>query len=123
MMEAGRIKHHIANNVSNPKNTLLAVGYCSPLTLGGKLLNGEKKVNIFGEEHEVNARIERIEAFSGHADYEEMIDYLECQDKTKIKKVFLVHGESSALEFYAKKLEEKGYSGVVIPSPGEEFRI
>lgn len=123
MMEAGRIKHHVANNISDPKNTILAVGYCSPLTLGAKILRGDEKVTIFGEEHEVKADVERIEAFSGHGDYEEMLQYLECQDKTKIRKVFLVHGESEALEFYKGKMEEKGFQSVVIPNPGEEFKL
>jgi metallo-beta-lactamase family protein len=123
MMEAGRIKHHIANNIEDPRNTILAVGYCSPITLGAKILRGDKVVSIFGEEHPVNARIEKIEAFSGHADYREMIDYLDCQDKTRIRQVFLVHGESEALEFYKGKLEETGFLNMIIPGMGEEFAL
>jgi len=123
MMEAGRIKHHLANNISDPKNTVLAVGYCAPNTLGARILRGDKIVKIFGEEHEVNAKVERIEAFSGHGDYNEMIHYISCQDKTKLKKVFLVHGESEPLEFYRQKLEEEGFENIEIPNMGEEFEL
>ena len=123
MMEAGRIKHHLANNISNPENTVLAVGYCAPNTLGARILRGDKIVRIFGEEHEVNADVERIEAFSGHADYNEMIHYISCQDKAKLKKVFLVHGESDSLEFYQQKLKEEGFENIEIPNMGDEFEL
>lgn len=120
MMEAGRIKHHLANNIGNPKNTILAVGYCAPMTLGARILRGDKEVSIFGDLYQVRADIERIEAFSGHADYNEMINYIKCQDKKQVQKVFLVHGEIGPQSFYKEKLEEAGYSDVVIPKKGEE---
>ncbi len=120
MMEAGRIKHHLANNIEDPKNTILAVGYCSPITLGARILNGDKEVSIFGEKHPVNATVERIEAFSGHGDYQEMINFLGCQDKEQIRKVFLVHGEYEAQKFYRDKLLQAGFSNVAIPDVGEE---
>lgn len=123
MMEAGRIKHHLANNISEPKNTILAVGYCSPVTLGARILRGDKVVSIFGEEHPVRAKIERIEAFSGHADYSEMIDYLNSQDKNRIRKVFLVHGETEAQDFYKAELEKAGFSNIEIPEQGQEFKL
>jgi metallo-beta-lactamase family protein len=123
MMEAGRIKHHLANNISDPRNTVLAVGYCSPITLGARILRGDRVISIFGEHHEVNADIERIEAFSGHGDYHEMLDYLSCQDKEKLKKVFLVHGDVEAQEFYRNEMEKAGYANVEIPSQGEEFEL
>lgn len=120
MMEAGRIKHHLANNIGNPKNTILAVGYCAPMTLGARILRGDKEVSIFGDLYQVRADIERIEAFSGHADYNEMINYIKCQDKKQVQKIFLVHGEIGPQSFYKEKLEEAGYSDVVIPKKGEE---
>ncbi len=123
MMEAGRIKHHLANNIDNPKNTILAVGYCAPRTLGARLLNGVEKVSIFGIEHTVKAKIERIEAFSGHGDYSEMLRFLECQDKGQIKKVFLVHGDLEAQTFYRERMLEAGYKKVEIPEPGREFTL
>ncbi|MCX6257755.1 MAG: MBL fold metallo-hydrolase [Bacteroidia bacterium] len=123
MMEAGRIKHHLANNISDPANTILAVGYCSPVTLGARILSGSKMVSIFGVKHEVNATIEKIEAFSGHGDYQEMINYLGCQDKQRLKKVFLVHGEFPVQEFYKGELEKNGFRNIEIPSQGQEYSL
>lgn len=121
MMEAGRIKHHLANNISNPVNTILAVGYCAPRTLGAKILRGEEVVSIFGTHYKVNATIERIEAFSGHGDYNEMLNYLDCQDKLHIKKTFLVHGDYDAQLFYKDRMMEAGFGTIEIPEPGNEF--
>ncbi len=123
MMEAGRIKHHLANNIENPNNTILAVGYCAPVTLGARILGGATEVSIFGEMHPVNARVEKIEAFSGHGDYGEMIAYLKCQDTAQIKKTFLVHGDFAVQQFYQGKMEEAGFRRITIPAPGEEFDL
>lgn len=123
MMEAGRIKHHIANNISDPKNTILAVGYCAPSTLGARILRGDKEVSIYGVLHEVRAKIERIEAFSGHADAAEMEDFIGCQDKKQVRKVFLVHGEIEAQTAYRERLLAAGFASIEIPSLGDEFDI
>lgn len=123
MMEAGRIKHHIANNISNPKNTILAVGYCAPSTLGARILRGDKEVSIYGVLHEVRAKIERIEAFSGHADSSEMVDFISCQDKKQVRKVFLVHGEYGAQCEYRETLIKAGFNQVEIPSLGDEYTL
>jgi metallo-beta-lactamase family protein len=123
MMEAGRVKHHLANSISNSKNTVLAVGYCSPNTLGAKLLRGEKRVSIFGTELEVKADIERIDAYSGHADYKEMIDFLSCQDNSKLQKVFIVHGQYEAQLAFKNTLEKEGYRNMEIPEVGQEYEI
>jgi metallo-beta-lactamase family protein len=123
MMEAGRIKHHLANNIENPNNTILAVGYCSPRTLGARILEGADEVSIFGVRHPVKAKIERIEAFSGHGDYSEMADYLSCQNVSQIQKVFLVHGDYDAQTAYKKTLGQQGFSNIEIPIAGEEFEL
>jgi metallo-beta-lactamase family protein len=124
MAEAGRVKHHIANNISNWRNTILLVGYCSPTSLGARIQEpGLRFISILGEMHEVNARIAKIDAFSGHGDYNEMIEFLECQDKELIRTVFLVHGEYEVQKNYRQKLLEKGYRTVIIPAFGEEFEI
>jgi len=123
MMEAGRIKHHLANNISNPKNTILVVGYCAPMTLGARLVNGEKIVSIFGDKYQVNAEIARIEAFSGHGDYSEMLSFLSCQDKSSIKKVFLVHGDYEAQTFYKDEMIKAGYQNIEIPEAMSEVTI
>ena len=125
MMEAGRIKHHIANSISNPRNTILAIGYCAPTTLGAKILADPRPdvVSIFGNEYAVKADIYKIDAFSGHGDYEEMIDYLSCQDPTKIKKTFIVHGELEAQKYYKRMLRKAGWENIEIPEAGQEFEI
>lgn len=123
MMEAGRIKHHLANNIENPANTILAVGYCAPRTLGARILAGDEEVSIFGVRHPVKARVERIEAFSGHGDYNEMAGYLGCQDASQVRKVFLVHGDYEAQSAYKSKLQQTGFNNIEIPAAGDEFEL
>lgn len=123
MMEAGRVKHHLANNIANEKNTVLAVGYCSPMTLGARILRGDKKVSIFGTEYPVNADVRKIESFSGHGDYREMAEYLKCQDTAKLKKVFLVHGDFEAQKTYKDYLSQQGFNNVEIPEQEQEYTL
>jgi len=124
MLEAGRVKHHVANNVSNWRNTILIVGYCTPSSLGARIQEpGLKFISIFGEMHEVNATIAKIEAFSGHGDYKEMKEFLSCQNKAEIKKTFLVHGEYEVQKIYAEGLKEDGYHDIEIPVAGQEFEL
>ena len=124
MAEAGRVKHHIANNISNWRNTILMVGYCSPTSLGARIQEpGLRHISIFGEIHEVNAHIAKIEAFSGHGDYSEMIDFLNCQDKETIRQLFLVHGEYEVQQFYKEQLESNGFRNIEIPASGAEFEL
>jgi metallo-beta-lactamase family protein len=123
MMEAGRVKHHLANNISDPRNTVLAVGYCAPLTLGAKILSGAREVSIHGTVHEVKAEIKQIDSFSGHADYREMIGFLKCQDMNALGKIFLVHGEYATQQNYAHSLQETGFKRIEIPAKGAEAEI
>jgi len=124
MMEAGRIKHHLANNISNRHNTILIVGYCAPATLGARIQEpGLREISIFGTIHPINARIAKIEAFSGHGDYNEMMTFLSCQDTSQIKKTFLVHGEYETQLFYKNELEKVGFSNIEIPASGDEFDL
>ena len=124
MAEAGRIKHHIANNIANAANTILIVGYCSPTSLGARLQQpGLNEISILGEIRPVNADIKRIEAFSGHGDYSEMINFLNCQDQEEVRNVFLVHGEYESQLFYKEQLEIEGFRGIEIPELGQEFEL
>lgn len=123
MMEAGRVKHHIANNIEDPKNTILAVGYCAPSTLGARLLSGVKEVSIHGVIRKVRAGIYKLESYSGHGDYNEMADFLSCQDKSKLRKIFLVHGEYETQLKYKEFLESKGFNNIIIPEKNGEFRV
>lgn len=123
MAEAGRIKHHIANNIENPNNTVLLVGYCSPESLGAALKAQPKHVKIFGEVHRVNARIEVMDSFSAHADYSELITYLKCQDESKVKSLFLVHGELPTQLAFKNRLSQAGFNNIQIPAQGEGFDL
>jgi metallo-beta-lactamase family protein len=123
MMEAGRIKHHLANNISDPKNTILVVGYCAPTTLGARIVRGDKEVSIHGIIYEVKAEVKKIESFSGHADYKEMIEFLNCQDKSLISKMFIVHGEYETQKKYVTSLQNEGYKNIEIPAKGQEYEI
>jgi metallo-beta-lactamase family protein len=124
MAEAGRIKHHIMNNLDNPHHTILLVGYCTPESLGGRLKAGNKSVRIFGEEHIVKARVESMESYSSHADYEEILAYLGRQDKKKIRQIFLVHGEPEVQQIFKQKFIDHGYtSNIQIPAIGDSFDI
>lgn len=123
MIEAGRIKHHVSNNISDKKNTILIVGYAEPNSLGGKIRNGEKVVRIFGEDHQVKADVRIMDSYSAHGDYKEMIQYLSCQDKKQIKQLFLVHGEYETQLNFKEKLIDEGFRHITIPAQGNSFDI
>ncbi|MCF8223379.1 MAG: MBL fold metallo-hydrolase [Bacteroidales bacterium] len=123
MMEAGRVKHHLANNISNPANTVLAVGYCAPHTLGARILRGDKEISIHGQRHEVRADIERIDSFSGHGDYKEMADFISCQDTAELKKTILVHGDREAQNKYKTYLGSRHFKNISMPDQGEIIEI
>ena len=122
MCEAGRIKHHLKHNLWRRESTILFVGYQAEGTLGRKILNGAKKVHIFGEEISVNARIEMIDGYSGHADCEGIINWMR-NIKQFPKRIFLVHGEEKALYSLAGKVKEEFGVEPVIPSREESFVI
>lgn len=123
MIEAGRIKHHVKNNISDPNNTILIVGYAEPSSIGGKIRAGEKIVKIFGEECEVLADVVVLDSYSAHADYKEMLKYFECQDKKKIKQIFLVHGEYETQLNFKEKLLDAGYRHITIPALKDEIEF
>ncbi|MCX6326956.1 MAG: MBL fold metallo-hydrolase [Bacteroidia bacterium] len=123
MMEAGRVKHHLANNISDTKNTILIVGYCAPTTLGARIVRGDKEVSIHGTVYEVRAEVKKIESFSGHGDYKEMISFLSCQDKSALEKTFIVHGEYETQKKYAASLMNEGYKNIEIPAKGQEYDV
>lgn len=114
MAEAGRVKHHISNNIENSRNAVLMTGYCEPRSLGARLMAGNKEVKIFGVEHEVHAEIGSIRSMSAHGDYEDLTQFLACQDPAKVKKLFLVHGEFNVQEDFRDRLISKGFD-VEIP--------
>lgn len=115
MAEAGRIKHHISNNIENSRNTILFTGYCEPNSLGGKLMRHPSEVNIFGQPHEVNAEIGEMRSMSAHGDYDDLCQFLACQDVKQVKKIFLVHGEYPVQLDFKQRLIRKGFTEVEIP--------
>jgi metallo-beta-lactamase family protein len=123
MLEAGRIKHHIKNTIGDRKHTILIVGFVPPGSLGARLIEGQPEVRIFGKMHTVKARVEVLDAYSAHADYKELMDYLSCQQPHLVSRVFLVHGEEKALLAFKNRLHGKGFSDIVIPTQGESFYI
>jgi metallo-beta-lactamase family protein len=123
MLDAGRIKHHLKNNINDKNSTILIVGYCTPESLGGKLRTGTKKVKIFGEEYKVKINVEVLDEYSGHAGQDELIKFLQPAKHDKLKRVFLVHGEEVAKEAFKAKLEESGFSNIYIPTQGQEFEL
>ena len=123
MIEAGRIKHHIKNNINDSRNTILIVGYCTQESIGGHLMRGDKIIKIFGNEYPVKANVEVISSFSAHADYLELIKYLSCQDTAAVKKLFLVHGEYEVQQEFKEKLKEVGFKNVEIPEELQSFKL
>ncbi len=123
MAEAGRIKHHIKNNVEKTSTTILLVGYCSPGSLGAILKTEPTEVRIFGETFKRRADIEIMDSFSAHADYKEMIKHLSCQDASKVKKLFLVHGEIDNQLMFKNRLNKAGFQEIFIPTQGEGFDL
>jgi metallo-beta-lactamase family protein len=123
MADAGRVKHHISNNIENSRNTILLTGYCEPHSLGGRLIAGDKVVHIFGVEHEVHAEVGAIRSMSAHGDYEDLCQWLACQDASRVKKLFLVHGEYEVQKDFKERLIKKGFADVEIPERHYEIGL
>ncbi|MCB0429445.1 MAG: hypothetical protein KDD54_04970, partial [Flavobacteriales bacterium] len=121
MAEAGRVKHHIRNNIGDPANTILLVGYAEPTSLAGRLRSGDREVTIFGEAYEVRAEVKIIDSLSAHADYEEMLKYLSCQDAARVHDLFLVHGNPEPMQHWKNTLKKHGFPHVHIPEPHQTY--
>ena len=123
MAEAGRVKHHIKNNIGDAKHTILLVGYCEPNSLGGRLKNGAKQVSIFGDQFEVVAEVSAIQSMSAHGDYNDLLQFVSCQDASKVKTIFLVHGEYDVQQVFKEKLHTAGFANVEIPDRHQSFDL
>jgi len=120
MCTGGRVKHHLANNISNAHNTIMFVGYQAFGTLGRRIVEGEKEVRILGQKYRVKARVARINGFSAHADKEELLTWLQGLQKPP-RKVFVVHGEAeSATQFGEYLRQETGWQ-VAVPEYQDEI--
>jgi len=123
MAEAGRVLHHLANSIENPKNAVCIVGFMAENTLGRRILEKEKEVKIFGTYYQNNAELAVFDSFSAHADYSEVSDYLSNYDKNRLKNIFLIHGESKALEQMKLNLNKVGFKNSTIVEPEVEYLL
>ncbi len=114
MCESGRILHHLKNNIGNPANTILIVGFMAQNTLGRKIVERQPEVKIFGDVYRMKAEVAVLNAFSAHADYNEILEYIAQLDRSRLKGIFLVHGEPEAQEHLKGLLLERGYTATVV---------
>ncbi len=119
MAEAGRVKHHIAHAVSDERNGILFTGYCEPQSLGARLQQGRDEVGIFGRSYPVRASVSAMTSLSAHGDYEDLSQWLACQNPKQVQQLFLVHGEYEVQLNFAERLRRKGFSEVHIPAMHE----
>jgi metallo-beta-lactamase family protein len=123
MAEAGRVRHHIAHNVEDARNTILMTGYCEPQSLGGRLKTKPPEVGIFGKRYVVRAQIAEITSLSAHGDYEDLCQWLACQAPSEVKRLFLVHGDYDVQHKFRERLLRKGFADVYIPALHEEVGL
>ncbi|MFT4604827.1 MAG: metallo-beta-lactamase family protein, partial [Rhodothermales bacterium] len=119
MCEAGRILHHLRNNISDPKNTVMMVGYCAEHTLGKRIIEKRPQVRIFGKTHTLRADVEVMNSFSAHADEPGILDFVGKMDPDRLQRIFLVHGAPARQDLMAGAFKRAGYDQVVVPEFGE----
>jgi metallo-beta-lactamase family protein len=123
MCEGGRIRHHLKNNIENPNTLVLFVGYCAQHTLGSRIANGDSPVNIFGDPYEVKAQVARHDAFSGHADRDELVSHVEASSGT-MKDIYVVHGEEESALAFGKTLQSlKPKARVTVPVLNQKLDV
>ena len=113
----------MANGISDPKNTIMIVGYMAENTLGRRIFDGQKEVKILGDMYQVKAKVERCNGFSAHADYTEMIEWLKGIDTSRLKKIFLIHGEKDQQEGFKMHLSQAGFDNVEIIEYEKEYQL
>jgi metallo-beta-lactamase family protein len=122
MCEAGRILHHLKNNVENSANTVLIVGYQAEGTLGRRIVDGAKEIKVFGEVYKMNAEVVQLDTFSAHADENDLVDYIKNLESDP-KQIFLVHGEKTAREKLHDAVKEKLGIDTLLPGYGQTFEL
>ncbi len=123
MAEGGRILHHLRNNIENPKNLVLFVGYAAAHTLARKMMDGDEEVSIFGEKHKVLCKVKKMDDFSGHADRQELLEYVKFHKPEKLTQIFLVHGEEDQALPLKAAISDLGYPSVYFPEREEMIQI
>ncbi len=122
MVEAGRVLHHVKNNIEDKNNTIAFVGYQAENTLGRRILDRVKRVRILGDEYAVHARVERIDGFSGHADRNGLLEWVKPIAR-ELKGVFVVHAEEKAAESFIEGLHELGIKNAIAPTLGQQINL
>lgn len=123
MCESGRILHHLKNNIEDSDNTILFSGFQAENTLGRRILDGNRRVRIFGEEYDVRARVTRIEGYSAHADSQELAAWVSHFDRQRLKQIFLVHGEIDSARALSGLLYRDGHADIQVPERGQSFDL
>jgi metallo-beta-lactamase family protein len=123
MCEAGRILHHLRNNIEDPRNTVLIVGFCAPHTLGRRIVQRQSDVKIFGELYKLRAKVDVINAYSAHADEPELVSFVSHMDPERLRKIFLVHGDPTRQLALADAVVAAGYARPLAPARGESFEL
>jgi metallo-beta-lactamase family protein len=123
MCESGRILHHLKNNIEDGDNTILFSGFQAENTLGRRIMDGNRRVRIFGEEYDVRARVMRVEGYSAHADSEELVAWASHLDRQRLQGIFLVHGEKESALGLSGLLHRDGFRAIAIPERGQSFAL
>ncbi|MEM9982586.1 MAG: MBL fold metallo-hydrolase, partial [Bacteroidota bacterium] len=121
MVQGGRVENHVKVNIQNPYATILMIGYAAEGTLGRQLLNSSKVLEIKDKTIPILANVAHIDIFSGHGDQEDLLNFVRSQNPTRLKKLFLIHGETSSMETFKEKLQEEGYQHIEVPSRGKTY--
>lgn len=123
MITGGRVEKHIADNISNSYATILLIGYSAEGTLGRQLLGGSETIKVKDREYKVNARIRKIDVFSGHADQLGLLSFIKNQQIDKLKKVFLTHGEEESMLEFSQEIQKLGFNEVILPAKNETYLL
>ncbi|HTY35690.1 MAG TPA: MBL fold metallo-hydrolase [Bacteroidota bacterium] len=123
MCEGGRILHHLANNITNPKHTILVIGFMAEHTLGRKIVERQPQVRIYGDLYPLKSEVAILNSFSAHAGQDDLVSYAESLDKSRVKQTFLVHGEVAQAQVLSDKLKASGFASVSIPARGDSAEI
>ncbi len=123
MCESGRILHHLANNAGNPNNTILIVGYQAPDTLGWRIANHFPTLRILGDEYPLKAEVVEMHSFSAHADQDDLLEFAGNFDKTRLRNIFLVHGEADGQQALTQSFTQNGLKNIISPKKGDRFNI
>ena len=123
MITGGRVEKHIADNISNSYATILLIGYSAEGTLGRQLLAGSETIKVKDREYKVNARIRKIDVFSGHADQLGLLSFIKNQQIDKLKKVFLTHGEEESMLEFSQEIQKLGFNEVILPAKNETYLL